>query len=444
MALSDLIIDDRQAGLFRVKRMSMVSPEIFQLEQARIFDKVWLYVGHESELEQAGDYRRRQVAGRPLVFLRGGDEKIRVFYNACTHRGARICRSDEGNATRFQCFYHAWMFNTKGELVGVPDQAGYSTGFDKRERALVSPPHVDNYRGLWFVSFNPDVVDLRTYLGDSVEFIDMVVDQSAAGIKVLPGSHKYGMNANWKLLVENSMDGYHGIPLHQTYFSYVASFGEDRAENLTSEESRGYDLGNGHAVIETPTLYGRPVASWHPMFGEDAKDDIAAIRTALFDRVGEERGRRIAENIRNIFIYPNLIINDVMALTIRVFWPQAPGCLDTHAWALAPAEENIEQLVRRLDSYLTFLSPAGFATPDDVEALEACQEGFAAAKEVEWSDVSRGMNRTPITIDEVQMRAFWREWSAHIQGLPHGDHWEARHYAGDRVPGAPAPVAARA
>jgi phenylpropionate dioxygenase-like ring-hydroxylating dioxygenase large terminal subunit len=76
-----LIIDQPGEGIFRVNRSVMTSPEIFAQEQTAIFDKCWLFVGHESEIESAGDYRRRQVAGRPLIFVRGADDKIRVLYN---------------------------------------------------------------------------------------------------------------------------------------------------------------------------------------------------------------------------------------------------------------------------------------------------------------------------------------------------------------------------
>jgi p-cumate 2,3-dioxygenase alpha subunit len=88
------------------------------------------------------------------------------------------------------------------------------------------------------------------------------------------------------------------------------------------------------------------------------------------------------------------------------------------AWALAPAEEaeGSPALQRRLDSFLTFLGPGGFASPDDVEALESCQQGFAAQPRVEWSDISRGMTRVPQPADELQIRTFWRAWASQLDG----------------------------
>jgi p-cumate 2,3-dioxygenase subunit alpha len=110
-------------------------------------------------------------------------------------------------------------------------------------------------------------------------------------------------------------------------------------------------------------------------------------------------------------IFPNLVINDIMAVTVRNFFPLAADYMEVSAWALAPADESPEDAALRLDNFLTFLGPGGFATPDDVEMLESCQRGFAN-REVGWSDISRGMRREHTKIDdELQIRTFWRRWN---------------------------------
>jgi p-cumate 2,3-dioxygenase alpha subunit len=364
-------------------------------------------------VEQPGDYRRRTVCGRPLFFVKGSDGEVRVFFNTCTHRGATICRRDDGNTNVLQCFYHAWSFNTKGDLIGRPDEAGYSEGFDRAKMGLKSPPRAENYRGFWFVSFNPEVEDLPTYLAGAKEYIDLIVDQSQEGMRVIRGSNKYTMRANWKLLCENSLDGYHAFPTHKTYFDYIVSLWPEMPKGV---EGVGRALGNGHTVIEYGAVFGRPIAFWTPLFAEDTKEEIARTRGRLVEQFGEERARRMCETGRNLLIYPNLVINDIMAITIRYFDPVAPDNMQVTAWELAPREESERLLATRLDSFLTFLGPGGFATPDDVEALESCQAGFSASG-VEWSDVSRGMHRNAQAADELQMRGFWRRWHAHMMGL---------------------------
>ena len=419
METKDLIIDDSERGIFRYHRSSLTSARILERERERIFDRCWLYLGHESEVERPGDYRRRTVAGRPLFFVRGGDGQVRVFLNTCPHRGALICRHDEGNARVFQCFYHAWTFSTRGELVGFPDAAGYGEGFNRAEMGLRSPPRVDSYRGFYFVSFDEYIEDLRAYLAGATEYIDLVADQSEAGMKVSTGSYRYSVLSNWKLLGENGIDGYHLLPVHRTYFEYINNLvsetpGADLLEDWQPGPVRS--LGNGHVALVNPGSAGRTVAHWHPLLGEDTKEEIARIRERLVERFGEERAYRIADNDRFIVIYPNLFIYDLEYAAIKVFWPAAPDRTEVTAWSLSPGEHSSELLSRRLDNSLSLAGPGGFVIPDDIEAIESCQAGLQAS-EVEWNDVSRGMHRQALTSDELQMRVFWRQWHGHLMGM---------------------------
>lgn len=419
MKIKDMIVDDRERGVFRVHRSSMTSPDLFRLEQQQILDRCWLYVGHESEVEKPGDYRRRTIAGRPLFMIRGRDNHVRVLLNSCTHRGAMICRRDAGNSRVFQCFYHAWTFDTAGNLVGVPGDDAYSSDFDRAALGLKSPPRVDNYRGFYFVSFNPGVEDLDTYLAGAREYIDLVLDQSAEGMRVMPGSDKFTVKANWKIVVENSLDTYHVNPMHRTYLQFLASFGTDDSGQSIGDRIPGYGkaLGNGHGVVEVAARGGRPAGRWHPIYGEDLRVPIASRRQRLVEKHGESRAHRIADTYRLLLIYPNLVINDIMATVIKYYEPLAVDRVESYHWHLVAKDEPREIRSIRLDSFLTFFGPGGFATPDDVEALESCQAGFRAT-ETEWSDVSRGMLRpVPLGTDELQLRGFWRQWHANVQGL---------------------------
>ena len=411
-----LILDDKEQGVFRVNRATMTSEAIRALEMRRVFDRSWLYLGHESELAEAGEYRRRNIAGRSIMFVRSDDGEIRAFHNTCPHRGAIVCRHDEGTAKAFQCFYHAWTFDTRGRLVGIPGKDAYDGGcFDQGERSLRHVPRLEQYRGFWFLSFWPEIQPLDDYLAGAKEFLDVLIDQSPSRqLRVVSGSHKYSMRANWKLLCENSIDGYHGLPTHQTYFEYVTSAGGLGAGGKKLY-GRGYSLGNGHAVVEYWSPWGRPVARWVPQMGEQSKAEIEAIRRELDERHGSDRGERIAEWNRNLLIYPNLVINDIMAATVRTFYPVRTDFMEINAWAVAPVEETGARLKTRLHNFLEFLGPGGFATPDDVEALESCQIGFEAGGE-QFNDVSRGMLREARMDDELQMRAFWRQWAAQIEG----------------------------
>ncbi|TFI42405.1 aromatic ring-hydroxylating dioxygenase subunit alpha [Rhodococcus sp. 1R11] len=409
---STLVREDSAQGRFRVNRDAMTSSEIFDEERRKVFDHSWLYVGHESEVPNRGDYVRRSVGGRPLFMVRGSKTgEVNVFHNTCTHRGAVVCRQGNGNSKTFQCFYHAWTFNSEGSLVGVPDREAYAGTLDMGQLGLARPARSESYRGFVFASYDPDIVDLTTYLADARPYLDNIID-AQRDAQILHGTHEYNMQANWKLLVENSIDGYHAVPTHDTYFKYLADLGTDLGEGVHGE---GRSLGNGHAVIEYRGPWGRPIAKWEALFGEDAKPEMASARADLAKKFGEERATLMCDYNRNLLIYPNLIINDIMALTVRTFMPTSPTNVDVTAWQMAPSDELPEVRQRRLDSFLTFLGPGGFATPDDIEALESCQQGFASGG-VEWNDISRGMDRNPKATDEEQMRAFWRRWRDQMDG----------------------------
>ncbi len=419
------IFEDVERKIFRVNRRTMVDADILADERRRIFDKSWIYVGHNSEIRAPGDFRTRTLCGRPVIFGRGLSGEVHAFLNTCTHRGAVVCREAAGNAKRHQCFYHGWAFDADGKLVGVPGEDAYGPAFSKDALGLRSVPRLESYRDFWFISFNKDVAPLRDYLAGATEYIDLVVDQSPSGkMEIIRGTQEYEVQANWKLMVENSFDDYHLITTHTTWLRYLRDAGVEMqkpaAGQLLPSAGKGKDLGNGHATTDNVNFRGRPIAKWIPIYGEESKGEIDEIRAELVTRVGPERAGRICDTNRNLLIFPNLMINDGSSVTVRTFHPVTPEKMKVTAWALGPAEETPSARARRLDSFLTFYGPGGFATPDDVEALESVQMGFRTWREVEWSDVSRGMNKTgeQLNTDERHIRAFWRKWNSLMGGVP--------------------------
>jgi phenylpropionate dioxygenase-like ring-hydroxylating dioxygenase large terminal subunit len=413
-----LVISDAAAQDFRVHRSTLVDPEILELERRRIFDVCWIYAGHESEIRAPGDFKTRDVAGRPVIFCRDSENRVRVFLNTCRHRGAMVCRETEGNARLYFCFYHGWSYNRDGRLVGIPGADSYPKSFCKDEYGLAEPPHVDAYRGFVFVNFAKDPMPLAEYLAGAKEYIDIVLDQSPSGtMEVIQGAQDYDIKANWKLLVENSFDDYHLPATHKTWLDYLRNAGVEMKPpekgHLLPAHGIGKPLGNGHAVIDNVNFRGRPVARWIPVYGEAARPEIERIRAELVARLGEARAARVADTNRNLVIFPNLVLNDGSSVTVRTFWPTAADRMRVRACALGPIEETPAARAIRLDSFLTFYGPGGFATPDDVEALEAVQSGISATlREVPWSVMSRGMAKEgeQLNTDERHLRAFWEQW----------------------------------
>lgn len=415
-----LIRIDRARCEFLVPRYAFRDQDVLDRERQQIFSKCWLYVGHASEVPNPGDFVSRKVGGRQVIMWHGEDGTIRVLLNTCTHRGALVCREKKGSAKRLTCAYHGWTYDTRGQMVEQPGKDGFPPGFfDNGVKDMHAAPRYDEYRGFVFACFDANAVPLTDYLGGVTEYFDIVADQGAAGMEVTSGGQEYSMRANWKLLYENSADGYHAITAHASYFDYLAAtvgtFREDF--DPTNVGGGGRDLGNGHAVIEYQAPWGRPVAQWVPQWGESGRVAINQVREELTRRLGEERAVRTADWNRNILIFPNMVINDIMGLTIRTFQPVTTGYLEVSAWSLAPKGENEELRAWRQYNFLEFLGPAGFATPDDVEMLELCQQGYENMPEVEWNDISKGMNKEINSgDDEIQMRAFWIEWDKRMRG----------------------------
>ncbi len=410
-----LIAEDEKLGLFQVARKAFTDSTIMDAEYDAIFKKSWLYIGHESEVAKKGDFVRRLVAKRNQIFNGDTSGTLNAFFNTCPHRGAEVCREPKGNAKHFQCFYHGWIFSAEGKLKSLPGADRYSGDFKNQDRGnLVPVPRFANYRGLCFVNFDVGACTLEEYLGNAKEYLDLVVDQSAEAMTIISGQQDYAIRANWKLLVENSNDGYHAATTHATYLDYLAN---TRAiGNEVALKGIGKELGGGHAVLEYTAPWGRPIANWIPPWGEEGRKEMDAIHAKLVELHGQEKADRICFKNRNLLIFPNLVINDIMALTFRTFYPAAPNYMSVTGWALAPAAESEWARKYRLDNFLEFLGPGGFATPDDVEALESCQAGYGNSLEngTGWNDISKGMGMDASYDDEVQMRSFWKEWNRRV------------------------------
>lgn len=413
-----LVDIDEKNLRFRVAREAFVSGNVLASEYEQIFNKCWLYVGHASEFKKPGDFVTRTIARRNILVTMGTDKKINAFFNTCPHRGATVCRDRSGNSKNFQCFYHGWVFGCDGNLKSQPGKESYGEGFAASGAGnLVLVPKFDSYAGFCFISFNPEVEPLPDYLAGAKEYLDLVSNYSESGMGISSGSQEYAIRANWKLLVENSVDGYHAVSTHASYLDYLKN--TNGSLSSTKLEGKSRDLGNGHAVLEYTAPWGRPIASWIPLWGEEGKKEIEQIHARLVERFGEEMADRMAHKNRNLLIFPNLVINDIMAITVRTFYPQSPDYMLVNGWSLAPNEESEWARKFRLSNFLEFLGPGGFATPDDVEALESCQNGFNNYQSVPWSDISKGMGKeSPSYDDELQMRAFWSRWNQFISGTP--------------------------
>ncbi|MGE0830587.1 MAG: aromatic ring-hydroxylating dioxygenase subunit alpha, partial [Hyphomonadaceae bacterium] len=175
---------DETSDHFRVNRRVFVDPEILDREMKSIFERCWLYLGHESEIAKAGDFLVRNTAGHNLLFVRGQDGRARAFFNVCPHRGATVCREDSGNTKLFRCLYHSWAFDTSGKTIARPEPERYAPGaLEEGQFDLPPVPRIADYRGFYFINFNPAAEPLLDYLAGAAKYIDRVVDKAEDGLE---------------------------------------------------------------------------------------------------------------------------------------------------------------------------------------------------------------------------------------------------------------------
>jgi benzoate/toluate 1,2-dioxygenase subunit alpha len=131
--LDDAVQDDPEAGVFRCKRSIFTDPELFELEMRHIFEGNWIYLAHESQIPNKNDYFTTYMGRQPIFIARNRDGELNAFINACSHRGAMLCRHKRANKTSYTCPFHGWTFNNSGKLLSVKDPrgAGYPEGFNK-------------------------------------------------------------------------------------------------------------------------------------------------------------------------------------------------------------------------------------------------------------------------------------------------------------------------
>ena len=166
---------DNDKGL--VSRDIFVNRDLYDEELEKLFTRAWLFIGHESQIPNAGDYFTSRMGAESVILCRDQNKKIHVFLNTCRHRGMKVCLYDEGNTQTFTCPFHAWSYATDGQLVGVPHEGElYSHVLDKSQWSLIEVAKMVNFKGTVWATWDKDAPDFLAYLGPAKEHLDMVLD----------------------------------------------------------------------------------------------------------------------------------------------------------------------------------------------------------------------------------------------------------------------------
>jgi len=380
-----------------------VDPELFELEQARIFrGHTWNFLGLEAELPKPGDFVSTYVGITPVVLNRGKDGALHAFVNRCAHRGAAVVRAKRGNAANHTCIYHQWTYDHHGNLVGVPyrrginGNGGYPQDFDPCQHSLETL-RVESYQGVVFGTFAPDMAPLAEYMGEPVrKRFDALCGRP---LRVV-GTQRQLIRGNWKLYVENLKDCYHGALLH----AFNSKFGMFR----TSQRGSTAMAQNGlHCVL---TTFGKKdekigstyaaVGTYKPKFQLEAPEVVEYF---------EEHADGMVSTVLSMF--PTFVLAQIANhLGFRHIIPKSVHEFELVWINFVYADDPPERLhARRMQGNL--LGPGGYLSMEDAEALELAHATILSQSGRGHAFVQmggRGLADQDHLVTEVPIRTFWK------------------------------------
>jgi len=389
----------------RVHRQIYTDPAIFALELERIFGAAWIYIGHESQVKNPGDYFATRIGRKPVVMTRDAGGKIHVVHNQCAHRGSLVVATESGNAAEFTCCYHGWTYHLDGRLKRVPLQHGYPGDFNPGDpnTAMVALPRVASYRGFVFASEAADGPGLEDFLGPMTASLDDMVDRAPEGeIEVAGGVFRHAYDANWKLYLENLCDAAHPIFTHRSSI-----------EAALAQPDDAYSDGSGEIAIRQMRQNGAPYSFWESQVGiwtypnghsylGDYHDDaklVAALKDPVFRdyiaaleaRKGKKEAQRVLEVRRwNSNVYPNLSFMSQFQ-QLRVVHPVAVDRTVVHTYNFR-LKGAPDQMFRNTISFANTVNGTGsLVLTDDLEIYNRIRMGLSS-EGAEWIEIGRGFD----------------------------------------------------
>lgn len=413
----------------RVHRSVYTDPALFDLEMDRIFGHAWVYVGHESQIPETGDYWTTLVGREQMIMLRDKDGVVRVLYNRCPHKGARILPEGCGNTKPgLRCPYHAWTFRLDGSLLGVPFRQGYKgTSFDLNDPIFSLRPaaRVASHRGFVFCNLAEEGPDLATFLGGAIESLDNFADRAPAGeIEVAGGVMRVMQRSNWKIFFENLNDTGHAQATHESSYAAARQTVKEKLDGEMPFELHIIE-GNGEPNAFWESLELRCYDHGHSFMEaifKPPRDAISLEYKAQLDAAyGPEKAEAIMSmNRHNTILYPSCSPHTGFQ-QLRVIRPISVDrtLIEIFTFRLKGSSDVFFQ---RTISYTNIVnSPSSTVMVDDVDIYQRCQQGMASDGG-EWISQHRMAGRDiPVEggivgqgISEVPMRNQFKAWAGYM------------------------------
>lgn len=418
----------------RVHRSVYIDPALFELEMERIWHRTWVYVGHESQVRQAGDFFSTEVGRSPVVMVRHTDGKVRVVFNRCSHKGVQVVRARTGSVKNFICPYHGWVYGTDGALRGLPLPEGYEGTCVKAgdpEFGLKALPRVASYRGFVFASLAKDGPDLETFLGDAkVGFDDMVDRAPDDEVEVYGTCARTIQHANWKFFFENQLDAVHAGITHE---SSTAAAREVAKKMFKKPEdvTRVVQMFLAQEPPEPKSVWVK-LNSANFAFGhgnflgyqEHRGNDATTLEyeAMIKEKYGAEEGeKKLARSLHHTVIYPCLSIQSQFQ-QLRVIKPIAVDRTLMEIWHFRLKGAPKAFTRRNMIIANAVNTPATIISCDDYENWLRAQQGLQAQAQ-EWvsmhrnhgNDVQDGhVLRSRIGTSEVFQRNQYAAWAQYM------------------------------
>ena len=384
---------------YAVHRDVYVDPEVFELEMEQLFPNSWVYIGHESQLKNTGDFITSKIGNQPVLASRHRDGEVYVLHNRCPHKGVKVASEPCGNTGKFfRCPYHAWSFKTDGSLLAIPLKKGYEgTGFDagKAAKGLPRIENVKIYRGLIFVRLAEEGLSFEEFFGDSLSTIDNMADRSPEGtLEVISAPIRYMHTCNWKMLVDNQTDTCHPMVAHESSAGTAVSVWEREKHRFTETPMAvqlyapfmsPYEFYEGAGIRVWPNGHGHTGVSGSIHQGYDDIDGYQEMMVAAY---GEERAQEILSDIRhNTLYFPNIMVKGSVGI-LRNFIPLAVDKTLVESWVFKLSGAP-DKLYERALMYNRFINaPTSIVGHDDLEMYERAQEGLLSDSN-EWVNIQR-------------------------------------------------------
>jgi benzoate/toluate 1,2-dioxygenase alpha subunit len=407
----------------RVHRDVYTDPEIFQLEMERLWSRTWIYVGHASQVPNAGDFITVDIAAKPVIMVRHTDGSIRVLMNRCAHKGTKVVSDFSGNTGKvFRCPYHAWTYRTDGSLINIPLKDGYA-GTRLEAQGLPVVKNVETYRGFVFARLSEEGIGFRDYFGESLSSIDFLADRSPEGeLELVGGCLRYLHNCNWKMFVENLNDTMHPMIAHAGSAGIAKKLWDGKPANMPKPMAIEQFVPFVSDYKFFDDMGVRVYPHGHSFSGvnfsiHSAYSTIPEYEAAMKRTYGEERAQQILGTVRhNTVYYPSLTIKGAIQ-SIRVARPLAADrtVLESYTFRLKGAPEA---LLQRTITYNRLInSPMSVVGHDDLHCYRAIQEGLAAQGN-DWVNLHRNFDAAEVDAPEVtangtsdiSMRNQFRAW----------------------------------